>query len=366
MRARDAHICLDVRATPHAHANTDHRLVTARLRLPRTHHKPPQRTPAPPQVDIAQLSEPVKRKQYDLSSTVEVEALPPNAEWGAISAALLEAGMQTLGARTGKQRATWQVQYATELRELQRARQASSRDPVARRAAAKATRRRIRAITREYWMGKLQNMSDNTRPKAAWSAMRDLGVFFSPNGSRAHSQQLVDSSGRRITDPAESDKLWWQHFSSLLNCITAASPAALQTHAASCRAADINDSPPTIKEVEIATAKLKRWKAAGPDGLPAELLRGPGAVGALHKIISQAWSSHTLPPEWRNARLVPIPKKGDRSQVGNWRGICLLAAASKALGHVLLARLKPRKTLRCTKHSVDSGNTAAAWMQFTA
>jgi hypothetical protein len=45
-------------------------------------------------------------------------------------------------------------------------------------------------------------------------------------------------------------------------------------------------------------------------------------------------------PEWKEARLKLLPKKGDLAQCKNWRGICLLDIASKIFSNILVARLQ--------------------------
>ena len=44
--------------------------------------------------------------------------------------------------------------------------------------------------------------------------------------------------------------------------------------------------------------------------------------------------------EWRHARLVLLPKKGDHSLCKYWRGICLLDVCSKLLSSILVRRLQ--------------------------
>ena len=44
--------------------------------------------------------------------------------------------------------------------------------------------------------------------------------------------------------------------------------------------------------------------------------------------------------DWRDAILVPIPKKGDLTVCDNWRGICLLEIVGKVVGRVIKERLQ--------------------------
>ena len=47
-----------------------------------------------------------------------------------------------------------------------------------------------------------------------------------------------------------------------------------------------------------------------------------------------------MPQAWRDAELVPIPKKGDLSLCDNWRGIALLDVIGKVVGRLIQSRLQ--------------------------
>jgi hypothetical protein len=46
-----------------------------------------------------------------------------------------------------------------------------------------------------------------------------------------------------------------------------------------------------------------------------------------------------LPQNWKDSIIVPINKKGDKTDCNNYRGISLLSTAYKILSNILLARL---------------------------
>ena len=47
-----------------------------------------------------------------------------------------------------------------------------------------------------------------------------------------------------------------------------------------------------------------------------------------------------MPEEWRDALIVPIPKKGDLIQCDNWRGISQLDVTGKILANIIHSRLQ--------------------------
>ena len=48
----------------------------------------------------------------------------------------------------------------------------------------------------------------------------------------------------------------------------------------------------------------------------------------------------TVPQEWKDALIVPIPKKGDLSSCDTWRGISLLYVTAKVFAKTLQKRLQ--------------------------
>ena len=62
---------------------------------------------------------------------------------------------------------------------------------------------------------------------------------------------------------------------------------------------------------------------------------------AIHKLIISIWNKEELPEEWKESIVVPIHKKGDKTDCNNYRGISLLPTTYKILSNILLSRLIP-------------------------
>ena len=58
------------------------------------------------------------------------------------------------------------------------------------------------------------------------------------------------------------------------------------------------------------------------------------------KLFQQVWEEGSVPSEWKDALIVPIPKKGDLSLCDNWRGISLLDVGGKLFAKTILCRLQ--------------------------
>jgi hypothetical protein len=77
--------------------------------------------------------------------------------------------------------------------------------------------------------------------------------------------------------------------------------------------------------VEIAIGKLKSYKSPGSDQIPAELIKPGGETRfETHKLICSIWSKEESPQQWKELIIVPIYKKGHKTDCNDCRGISLL------------------------------------------
>jgi hypothetical protein len=100
---------------------------------------------------------------------------------------------------------------------------------------------------------------------------------------------------------------------------------------------------PSSSEVEVAIGKLKRYKSPGVDQIPAELIQAGGETlhSEINKLIKLIWNKEELPHQWKESVMVPIHRKGGKTDCSNYRGISLLSTSYKILSNILLARLTP-------------------------
>jgi hypothetical protein len=94
--------------------------------------------------------------------------------------------------------------------------------------------------------------------------------------------------------------------------------------------------------VEMAIAKLKT-QTPDTDQIAAELIKAGGSTicSEIHKLIYYIWNKEELPDQWKESIIVPVYKKGDKTDCSNYRGISLLLTIYKILSNILLSRLTP-------------------------
>jgi hypothetical protein len=113
----------------------------------------------------------------------------------------------------------------------------------------------------------------------------------------------------------------WENYSQLLNVHNVSDVRQIEVYTVEPAVAG-----PSRLEVEIAIAKLKKYKSPGSDEFPAELIQAGGEMllSAIHKLVNSIWNKEELPNQWKESIIVPIHKKGDKTDCINYRGISLL------------------------------------------
>ena len=88
--------------------------------------------------------------------------------------------------------------------------------------------------------------------------------------------------------------------------------------------------------------RLAVGKAGGMSGLLPDVLKccGGPLLEYILKLFQTVWEERCVPSEWRDALLVPVPKKGDFSCCDNWRGVSFLDVMGKLFAGVLNDRLQ--------------------------
>ena len=94
-----------------------------------------------------------------------------------------------------------------------------------------------------------------------------------------------------------------------------------------------------MKFENLCINRLKNGRAAGADGITAELLKGaekPISEAYLHKVITNVWSTGRVLAEWKEGIIVSLYKgKGSQSECSSYRPISLLSVSGKVFAHIL-------------------------------
>ena len=101
---------------------------------------------------------------------------------------------------------------------------------------------------------------------------------------------------------------------------------------------------PNMDNIEFTTQgivkllqKLKPGKSAGPDNIPTRILKEYALhiAPVLQVIYTQSYQTGILPTDWLTANVVPVYKKGDKSNPVNYRPISLTSICCKTMEHII-------------------------------
>jgi hypothetical protein len=107
---------------------------------------------------------------------------------------------------------------------------------------------------------------------------------------------------------------WKNYFTLLLNVRNVSDVRRIEIHTA----VPVILGPSHL-EVEIAIAKLKKYKSAGSDQNPVELIQAGGEtlVSVMGKLINSVWNKEELHIQRKESIFVPIHKKNDKNYCKN-------------------------------------------------
>jgi exonuclease III len=161
------------------------------------------------------------------------------------------------------------------------------------------------------------------KPKEAWS------LILRPR--KAATQRMPAKSN------AERLGKYHVHFSKLFDTPDNGCPATGE----SVRTATIWRSGPfTLHELVAGISSLQNNKSTGIDDIPNEILKLAELRPALLVLLNVMFVHGTVTQDQITSLLVPLPKKGDLSDAGNWRGISLMPHLTKLYDRLLMHRLR--------------------------
>ncbi|KAK4319484.1 hypothetical protein Pmani_009587 [Petrolisthes manimaculis] len=94
-------------------------------------------------------------------------------------------------------------------------------------------------------------------------------------------------------------------------------------------------------EVRASLSALEEVKAVGPDGVSPRVLRrcSKELTSPLTKLFRAILHHNQWPRLWKTSHVVPVHKKGSRSEVTNYQPVSLLSVISKVLEGIITQRL---------------------------
>ena len=349
VRKRDMKDVCNVKSFHGAECWTDHALVRAKVKL---HIKPKARSNnirLPKRLNISKLNDPTVKQElvakFDLLNDIE--------SWESFRDDMYNSAADVLGL-SEKKHQDWfdenneQIKHLLSLKKnihsltlqshLSQSQKLEAMESY--KTVKKKVQSELRSMENKWWddlASQIEAASERNDSKTLYNL---LNKAYGPQKSGVTPLRSKDGKSL-LSETTEISNRWREHFSDLLN-----QPSSVDN--------EVVDSieqrptieqlalPPTREEVSLAIKKLNLGKAAGSDGLFAEIFMhgGEHLKDLLHTYLCKLWGEEHIPEDWINAIMIAIYKnKGLRDDCGNYRGIALLVTAGKILSGILLKRL---------------------------
>lgn len=221
-----------------------------------------------------------------------------------------------------------------------------------RQAATVAWRALRRAVKRakNNWIEERVSLLNVSRepgtrvpPAELWNFIFQLQKGMG-TARKVHAVKLRRPDGTMCDSSKESAEVFRTFFEKLYNVPPKVDPRAVE-RIEQRPILDEMDVPPSDLEIKAVIRKMKNGKASGESGIAPEqikaLLDGSETASYLFKATRNWWCSEgrETPKEWLVGRLKVLPKSGDLSNPGRWRGITLLEVFSKMVASILCNRM---------------------------
>ena len=193
-------------------------------------------------------------------------------------------------------------------------------------------RRKKRELLNAH-INEVENNRRNRRTREQYKGVSEVRKGYQPR-----SNMVRDKNGNMLVNEEQIKDRWKEYFSELLNRPDPEEPVE--------NVEEMNEEEVqgwTDIEVRAAINRLKNHKAAGTDGIVAELLKH-GGNELLDEVVRQfmrIWEEERMPDEWEKGIYLPLHKKDDRAACKNYRGLCLLNIGYKIFSILLCGKLLP-------------------------
>ncbi|XP_063680135.1 uncharacterized protein LOC134815526 [Bolinopsis microptera] len=176
---------------------------------------------------------------------------------------------------------------------------------------------------------RVEMAADRCKNKESWNVINEI------TGRKAKGATQIRGNGAE-----ERKENWLRYFTNL----SGSTPDVENEHPSietQFEGLNISTEPFTLEELKAAKLRIKEGKAPGDDGIPPEVLKRCDLDEIVLSFCNKALTDGIAPDQWRISNIIPVPKKGDLTNPGNWRGISLTLLVAKTLNRMVLNRIQP-------------------------
>lgn len=180
---------------------------------------------------------------------------------------------------------------------------------------------------------KIRNVLKSGKPEDFWKAV-NLAKGDTPSGLP---QNLFDSKDQLLQNDKEKADAFSNFFQSKENTKTSIKPV----YNGKREIYSGNRELFTSEKLERAIKSIKPKQSFGFDRVPMKILKDtyPKTKEILLSLFQKIESQGKIPQKWKISRIAPLPKKGDKTKIDNYRPISNLCSLAKIMEKMILENL---------------------------
>ncbi|XP_011674653.1 uncharacterized protein LOC586335 [Strongylocentrotus purpuratus] len=196
------------------------------------------------------------------------------------------------------------------------------------------------ALRKAYWnyVESIFTVEDDDEGPGKYNCMKRFWQFIKNNRNDSAGIAELKSDGVLFSEPAEKADALNRQFKKVFTQEIPIPPHLLPD---TSEHESMPDIVITLKGIEMMLKKLKPHKAPGPDGITPRILKQLSRVIApiLRIIYRLSYDTGEIPDDWHKGNVVPVYKKGDRTDPSNYRPISLTCICCKMMEHILASSI---------------------------
>jgi hypothetical protein len=314
-RRRNSNV-LDVRSLRAADCDSDHYLVVAKVRERLAVNKQRSQRSHVERFNLKKVNDVKTKEKYHVEVLIRFAALEDfgvevdiNSAWEMIRENIKISDKKSLGYYELKEHKPWfdegclkllnqrkqtKFRYLQDLSEINGDNMNNARREASRHFGNKK---------REHLKDKINELATNNTNKNTRDLYRGINEF--KGGYQPGNNLVKDENGYLLADSNNILNRWKSYFSQLLNLHSVSEVRQIEMHADETLVPD-----PSRLEIEIAIAKLKKYKSPGSDIIPAEPIKAGGEtlLSAIQKLSNSIWNKEELLDQWKESAIVLIYK----------------------------------------------------------
>jgi hypothetical protein len=191
-------------------------------------------------------------------------------------------------------------------------------------------------LRKEYWSHIDSIFSDTSDSHAS---NKKFWRFIKHNRTDSCGINELKRSGQSATKPKDKANLLNAQFESVFTREGDFNPAHLQLPPLDPNI--LNDITFNVNGIKKLLDNLQPKKAAGPDNINPIIFKTLSSSFApiLQSIFTASYNRGTVPDDWKRANVVPVYKKGSKTDPANYRPISLTCIACKIMEHIITSAI---------------------------